>query len=220
MPFTWLDIGLFAVMLISGLLALMRGFTREVLSIISWLGAAAATAAVWFEFPDVHEFVRSYIQPAYLADIVLAIATFVIVLVVLSVLTAKLSDRILDSEAGALDRTLGFIFGVTRGLVLVVIAYLLFAWLVPRGQFPGWVRHARTLPIIVSTADYIIDYLPEETAATLRGQDGTNGPTQPALPEAQPKNAPGDKQKDTGYRNRERQGLNQLVEGASSGADN
>jgi membrane protein required for colicin V production len=216
MPFTWLDIAFFAVMLLSGLLAMMRGLTREVLSILSWVGAAAAAAAIWFEFPDLHTMVRGYIQPNYLADIVLTITAFVIVLIILSAVTAKLSDRILDSDAGALDRTLGFVFGIGRGLILVVIAFLLFDWLVPRQQHPRWVLEARTLPVINSTAQYIISYLPEETAATLRGgglnlkkENGTQ-----STPETPTDPPPADKQKEGGYKGNERRGLNQLVEGA------
>lgn len=216
MPFTWLDIALFAVMVLSGLLAMMRGFSREVLSIVSWVAAAAAAAAVWFHFPDLKEIARNYIQPDYLADIVLTAVAFVLVLVIVSALTAKLSDRILQSEAGALDRTMGFIFGVGRGLILVVIAFLLFDWLVPRDRNPSWVRHARTMPIIDKTADYIVSYLPKDIAETLRRPgsgtkkkgDGRNDPagTQPA---------PSPDQRDTTYKNREREGLNQLVEGSS-----
>lgn len=213
MPFTWLDIALFAVMLLSGILAMMRGFTREVLSIVSWLGAAAAAGVMWFQFPDLHEVARRYIQPDHLADIVLVLAAFVIVLIFLSALTAKLSDKILDSEAGALDRTMGFIFGVGRGLVLVVIMFLLFEWLVPADKYPSWVRHARSLPIINSTANYIISYLPPETASTLRNSSKTNKDTPAPPPVSTP---PATKQKDTGYRSNERQGLNQLVEGAST----
>lgn len=217
MPFTWLDIALFAVMLLSGILAMMRGFTREVLSILSWVGAAAAAAAIWFEFPDLHTMVRGYIQPDHLADIVLTLTTFVVVLILLSAVTARLSDRILDSDAGALDRTLGFVFGVGRGMVLVVLAFLLFDWLVPREQHPSWVREARTLPMINSTADYIISYLPEETAATLRGRtkkpDENQNAIQP-VPETPATTPPADKQKETGYKGNERRGLNQLVEGA------
>ena len=47
MPFSWLDIILLAIMLVSGLLAMLRGLTREVLSILSW--AAAALAALRFD---------------------------------------------------------------------------------------------------------------------------------------------------------------------------
>ena len=47
---------------------------------------------------------------------------------------------ILDSRVGALDRTLGFLFGLGRGLIIVVVAFLFFAWLVPDRSQPEWVR--------------------------------------------------------------------------------
>ena len=55
-------------------------------------------------------------------------------LLIVSIITIRISDMILDSRIGALDRTLGFLFGLGRGLVIVVVAFLFFAWLVPRPQ--------------------------------------------------------------------------------------
>ena len=59
-------------------------------------------------------------------DIVAAVAVvggvFLVTLLVVSVLTIRISDMVLDSRVGALDRTLGFLFGLARGLIIVVIA--------------------------------------------------------------------------------------------------
>ena len=52
-------------------------------------------------------------------------------LLIVSIITVRISDMILDSRVGALDRTLGFLFGLGRGLIIVVVAFLFFAWLVP-----------------------------------------------------------------------------------------
>ena len=43
---------------------------------------------------------------------------------------------VLDSRVGALDRTLGFLFGLARGLVIVVVAFAFFDWLVPTSRSP------------------------------------------------------------------------------------
>ena len=43
MPITWLDLLLLAIMVVSGVLAMIRGFMREVLSVAAWALAAAAT---------------------------------------------------------------------------------------------------------------------------------------------------------------------------------
>ena len=148
MPFSWLDIILAAIMLISGFLAMLRGLTREVLSILSW--AVAALATLYF-FPKYQAEARVYIEPALLADAVLAGSIFLVVLIIVSLITVRISDGVLDSRIGALDRTLGFVFGLARGLVLVVIAYLFFTWLVPEDTQPQWIRDARSLPILKQT---------------------------------------------------------------------
>ncbi len=55
-------------------------------------------------------------------------------LLIVSIITVRISDMMLDSRVGALDRTLGFLFGLGRGLIIVVVAFLFFAWLVPARQ--------------------------------------------------------------------------------------
>ena len=56
---------------------------------------------------------------------------FLLTLLIVSMVTVRFSDMVLDSRVGALDRTLGFLFGLARGLIIVVVAFLFFAWLVP-----------------------------------------------------------------------------------------
>ena len=69
---------------------------------------------------------------------------FLVTLLIVSVITVRISDMILDSRIGALDRTLGFLFGLGRGLVIVVVAFVFFAWLVPAGKQPEGVRNAKS----------------------------------------------------------------------------
>lgn len=194
--FTFLDVGLIAIALISGLLAMMRGFTREVLSIASWAAAAGAALAAYSKLRD---WVRGEIQPAYLADAVLIGGTFLAVLFLVSFLTAKLSDAILDSKIGAIDRTLGFIFGVGRGLIIVVISYLFFTWLVPEGSQPAWVKTARSKNILNSTAEVLLRQLPDDPERLLeqlkkkRDGDATAVEQDPAQRPPSPQPAPGER---------------------------
>jgi membrane protein required for colicin V production len=69
---------------------------------------------------------------------------FILTLIVVSIITVRISDMVLDSRIGALDRTLGFLFGLARGLLIMVVAFLFFAWLVPDKQQPDWVRSAKS----------------------------------------------------------------------------
>jgi membrane protein required for colicin V production len=173
MPLSFLDIGLIAIMLLSGFLATMRGFTREVLSIGSWAAAAGAAVFAYLRFKD---WARAEIQPAYLADAVLIAGTFLAVLIIVSFITARISDAILDSRIGAVDRTLGFIFGVARGFVIVVIAFLFFTWLVPAQNQPRWVVESRSREYLQTAGNVIMQYLPEDPERALqqfrRNRDG------------------------------------------------
>lgn len=167
MPIQWLDVILVVIMLISAFLAMLRGLTREMLSIMSW--ALAALAAL-FVYPLYKDRLRALIQPDILADGVLIATVFVIVLIIVSLITVRLSDRVLDSRVGALDRTLGFIFGLLRGLLLVVIAYELLIAIMPKETLPKWVTEARSLTVIESTGRAIISLLPDNPASMFRGE--------------------------------------------------
>ena len=87
-----------------------------------------------------------------------AAGVFVVTLIVVSLITFRISDKVLDSRVGALDRTLGFIFGLARGFLLVAIVFILFTALA-RDQ-PDWVRNARSYPILQQTQVAIESLLP------------------------------------------------------------
>ncbi len=174
MTITWFDALLFGIMFISAILALMRGFTREVLSLLAWAGAAIAVVLL---HPVLQKTAQSYFPPDedYIANIVLGIVIFLVVLIIISILTMRLSDWILDSGIGVLDRTLGFVFGLARGLLLVVVAYLFFIWGATKEQHPPGVRNARSLDFVETTASIIIQYLPAELAETLLSRTYKHG---------------------------------------------
>jgi len=135
---------------------MVRGFSREVLSLVSW---AAAAAAAYLFYQPVLPFVQPYINNETIAKIAAAGAVFLVVLIVVSLITMKIADFIIDSRIGALDRTLGFLFGGVRGVLLVVVAMLFFNWLVPTNQ-PAWVTNAKSKPMLDSFGQQLIDLLP------------------------------------------------------------
>jgi len=161
---SYLDLGLIAVVLISAFLAMLRGFTREVLAIASW--GAAAVAAIYLH-PLVLPYVKPYIAKDVIALAVAAAAVFFVTLIAVSLITVKLSDAILDSKVGALDRSLGFLFGAVRGLLLCVIAFVFFNWLVPAQTQPQWVKTARMRPLLQATGDQLMAVLPDDPEGLL-----------------------------------------------------
>jgi len=164
MPITLLDVILLVVMLISALLAMVRGFMREVLSIASWAAAALLTL---YAYPRLKPVVLQYFSNDIVASGVTIGGVFLGTLLIVSIVTIKISDAILDSRVGALDRTLGFLFGLARGLVIVVVAYLFFAWLVPDRSQPEWVKSAKSLVVLKKTGDTLMSMLPEDPENTI-----------------------------------------------------
>ena len=183
MPVSWLDVILVVIMLVSGFLAMVRGFTREVLSIFSW--AVAAVAALYLT-PKYWHVVEAYFPSPGFAQIAFAAGVFVIFLIVVSLITLRISDSVLDSRVGALDRTLGFLFGLARGFLLVAIVFILFSALA-RDQ-PEWVRNARSFPILQQTQVAIESLLPMNPEQYLPG--GLKQETQPGAQPETPGEAP------------------------------
>jgi uncharacterized membrane protein required for colicin V production len=119
MPITLLDIIVLAVMLLSGLLAMIRGFMREILSIAAW-GAAALTTL--YAYQKLLPTAKTYFNNETVAAVAVVAGVFILTLIVVSIITVRISDMVLDSRIGALDRTLGFLFGLARGLLIMVVA--------------------------------------------------------------------------------------------------
>jgi membrane protein required for colicin V production len=170
-------------MLISALLAMVRGFLREVLSIAAWVFAAFAT--VW-AFPKALPIAKQYIAQDLVATAVVIAGVFLITLIIVSMITIKISDVVLDSRIGALDRTLGFVFGLGRGLLIVVVAFLFFAWLVPERGQPDWVRNAKSKIVLQGTGQWLMSMLPQDLDTSfmnrLKPQDAGEPPANPATP--------------------------------------
>jgi membrane protein required for colicin V production len=185
---SYLDLGLIVVIFISAFLAMLRGFTREVLAIASWGGAAAAA---YYFYPLVLPYVTPHISNKNVALGVSAAAVFFAALILVSIITVKLSDAILDSKVGALDRSLGFVFGAARGLLLCVIAFVFFNWLVPEKTQPDWVKTARTRPLLLATGDQLLAVVPEDLLAKLKKPKGGVTAEEPAPDsDVEPKAAP------------------------------
>ncbi|WNJ93253.1 CvpA family protein [Bosea sp. 685] len=195
MPVTILDLVVVGVVLISALLAAVRGLTREVLAIASWVTAAAVA---WVFHPQLLPLAKQYIPNETIALIAAIAALFLVTLIVVSLVTARISDFVLDSRIGALDRTLGFVFGAGRGLLLAVVGYLFFSALLPEKNLPSWAKDARARPILEETGRSLLTMLPQDINSDMikkmlkpkTGEEPTEAPAEepraPASPTADP----------------------------------
>jgi membrane protein required for colicin V production len=176
MPIQWLDVILLLVMLISAFLAMRRGLIAEMLSLVAW--AVAALIAL-FIYSLYRERVRALIGSQLVADLLLIGVVFLVVLLILGVVIPYLFPAApTGGPAGAVDRTLGFVFGLIRGLILVVIVYELVAVTTPKDALPRWVTEARSLPLIERTGRALLSLLPDNPASIFRssGRDDRLAP--------------------------------------------
>jgi membrane protein required for colicin V production len=212
------DVVVLLVLVISGVFAFFRGFVHELMAVVSWIGAAIVTL---YAFPLVQPEIRKIVAAPLIADIGTGVGLYLAVLIVLSILTRIVSRRVRDSALGPLDRSLGLLFGFLRGAVLVSIAWLALAWVLPREDHPDWITKARSLPLIQQSSVILVGLVPDR----LRGQateafqdmDGGNGQNGTAERNFQDLLSPirkgGASQDKAGYNEPERDQMQRLIEG-------
>jgi membrane protein required for colicin V production len=155
---TAFDVGVGVLVLISAILATARGLTREVLSLATWAGAAAIAAYMALYQPDLAE---QYIADPTVALIATIIVTFIVALILLHLLTMRIADFVVDSRVGPIDRTLGFVFGALRGILIAIVIAIFGTWLLG-SNLPPWAQNSQTLPHLQNMGDTLISMLPPE----------------------------------------------------------
>lgn len=139
------DLVIIAVVVVSGLLAFSRGFVRSVLWLASLIGAVLVAM---YGYGYAAPYARDWIGARWLADLATLAVLFVVSLFLFTLITHFISRGVRESAIGAVDRSLGFVFGLARGLLLICLVYLLALWAAPVGDWPDWMRQARTLPLV------------------------------------------------------------------------
>ncbi len=159
MPINPTDVAVLVILILSALLAFARGFVREVLSVVAWIGAAAAA---WYAYPHLQPLVQAYVNSETVSVAIAAGGTFFVALVVLSLLAGRISRAVKGSALSTVDRSLGFLFGLARGGVLVCLGYLLLTMVYPNpSDHPDWIREARTMPVIQDGAERLRRLVPD-----------------------------------------------------------
>ena len=128
--FTLVDGIVLALIVLSAVLAYARGLARESLSILGWI--VAAFAGFWFaptveplvrEVPVLSDLIGTSCELGILAGFAIV---FAVALVVVSLFTPLLAGAVANSALGPVDQGLGFLFGIVRGVLLVVIALVVY----------------------------------------------------------------------------------------------
>lgn len=203
---TLADVIVLALVALSALIALLRGFVREVLSIAAW-GGAALLAAYGFDYA--RPYIASYIENRLAADMATLAGIFIVSLMVLTLISRAIARQVQDSPFNFLDRVLGILFGVARAMAVIAIAYLILLWIWGPDGEPKWVRDAKSRDAVVWSAKVIESVIPE------RMRQGVLDKAQPAINDQ----LGVIKKPDIGYSERHRSDLNRLLD-TVQGPDN
>jgi membrane protein required for colicin V production len=180
---TWVDVVVLGVLAISGLLAFSRGFVREILGLGAWIGAAIFT---WWALPLARPQFAKWISSPEWVGIAAAAALFLGSLLVLMLVSSWIGRIARRSVLGGLDRTLGLVFGLARGALLVVAAYIGAQMLIPSEQWPDAVKNARALWPAYNGAVWVIGHLPPDLKPHLSPPPVPKDATAEQLLRAQP----------------------------------
>lgn len=221
LPINAADLAILIVLVLSALLAFSRGFVHEVLGVAAWVGAALVTLRF---FAPAQEIARDLIAIELLADIGAGVVVFLIALVIFSIVSRAIGRRVRESSLGFLDRTLGFVFGLARGAVIICLLWLGLSWLMPPEEQPPWVREARALPLVDAGAEMIRALVPAElrlqdTGGTVAGTGAGTPTIDLRTPPLQPApGTPGEpSEDDAGYGDQPRRELDRLLESIQQG---
>ncbi|HEY1503379.1 MAG TPA: CvpA family protein [Stellaceae bacterium] len=178
---TIFDFAAIGVVILSGFFAYSRGFVREALSIAAWI---AASAIALYAIPYAAPLFEKALPKGAVANGAAAAGVFILALVILHMISSALARRVKDSALSPVDRTLGLIFGLARGTIIVCLGYLILSLVLPPGKDrPRWFADARTVPYLDAGAGKIESFVPQLRGNMARG--ATSGTANAAEKEAE-----------------------------------
>lgn len=161
----WIDVAILALIAVSALVSLLRGFVREALSLAAWVLAfwvALTFAARLAATPLLMEQIDSPTVRAAAAFV----ALFLLTLLVGVLINVLVSQLVRKTGLSGTDRIVGAVFGVGRGIIVVGVLVLLAGFT----QLPTepWWRGSALLPQFQSLALWMKDFLPPDMQANLK----------------------------------------------------
>ena len=214
------DLAIIAVLLVSGAIAFLFGVVREVFFVA---GFAAAGFAAYYGLSSFQGYAREYIGTNLIADIATAVTLFVVTLVVVVLIGFWLSRLVRKIGLGVVDRSLGFLYGLARGALVVCIAYIVTVGAIPPDEQPEWLHDASALPLVQYGAELVVlaiplQYRPEWAGAIGEAESLRGGGIDPqrSLERLINPPPPAEEPSREGYTEAERKPLDRLIKNLDS----
>jgi membrane protein required for colicin V production len=187
---TFFDLLVLVLLLVSGLVGFVRGFTREVVTVGAFLGGAfVALLTLRFSRP----IGRTLVDPDWAGDVSAFIVVFLIVYILLRILGAGLNRRVRNISAlSSIDRAAGAGVGLIRALVLIGVFHLVLHTVTPAERLPTWMTEAAAYPLSAAAASGLRVVAREGAEKTdglapaIRGVVADSEPEPDLGPEAEP----------------------------------
>lgn len=182
------DLVVITLLFLSALLSMYRGFIREALSLATWIGAALITL---YAVEPVARLLLPYVgEKQFAATVIAALGTFFITLLIFSLISSVFARYIKDAgEVGTIDHMLGMFFGIAKGSLVVILAFLLFSQVVGEDDYPEWLKTAASRPYVEKGAKIVVAAMPGYLGQTARLLEKKEEPQDPntlnLLPEEQ-----------------------------------
>lgn len=150
------DIVVLLILLISGLMALSRGFVREIVSIIALVAGLVAALFLFGRFQGAaNELIQSPLP--WLADGALGLGAFFLSYLLVTFILRGGAKKLQGREVGFIDRLLGFAFGAARGVLIASLFVVIFRAASDDNSVPNWLEDTTFYPILSPVADTMMN---------------------------------------------------------------
>jgi membrane protein required for colicin V production len=198
------------VLLIIGasiLIAITRGFTTEALSLVAWVAALFITLQ---GHPYLFPYIIEYVQPEFMASVITYAALGIISLIIFKFIGGVIGRTIKESHIGALDRGLGILFGIARGMLLISFTYLLTTPFFSSDEYPDMFMESKSKPLVEYGASILNSMNPYKDEPLF--EDGRfNSPVLDYFKEQIPSFPAEEKSGDAAYEKKNREELEKLI---------
>lgn len=167
-----LDVVFLVIVGVSALVAIARGVTKELLSITGWILAAVS---VYYLVPIIDPITKKYIASEVLASLVSAMSILIMFCIFWVLAADKISTQIRFSKLSSLDRILGFIFGIFRGVIIVILLQIMISALIPEESQKGVFAESRYFKLAGDASGPIKSLIPEKWFDDLKAKSETLG---------------------------------------------
>lgn len=167
-----LDVVFLVIVGVSALVAIARGVTKELLSITGWILAAVS---VYYLLPVVDPIMQKYIASEVLSNLVSGMVILIMFCIFWVLAADKISTQIRFSKLSSLDRILGFIFGIFRGVIIVILLQIMISSLIPEESQKGVFAESRYFKLAGDAAGPIKGLIPEKWFDDLKAKGESLG---------------------------------------------